>query len=104
MHLIGSPATPFVRRCLTAARSQGPETAAEPTPGGVMLSGAFRAIGPMARSPVPAPDGGGYGGESGTIAAWPGEETRRAFGIIMARPARPARAETRTVRREERNA
>jgi len=70
MHLIGSPASPFVQRCLIVARAKGHEIAVEPPPGGSMQSDAFRAISPMGRIPVLALDDGGHLCESGAITAY----------------------------------
>jgi glutathione S-transferase len=70
LHLIGSPASPFLQRCAIVARAKGHDIAIAPVPGGSMQSAAFLAISPMGRIPVLALDDGDHVCESAAIAAY----------------------------------
>ena len=70
MHLIGSPASPFVQRCAIIARSKGLDIEIAPIPGGAMHSPEFQALSPMGRIPLLVLDDGTHICESSAIAAY----------------------------------
>ncbi|HZV58538.1 MAG TPA: glutathione S-transferase family protein [Sphingobium sp.] len=70
MHLIGSPASPFVQRCAIVARAKGLDIAIEPPPGGAIHSAEFQAMAPMGRIPLLVLDDGSRICESAAIAAY----------------------------------
>ncbi|MBO9576263.1 MAG: glutathione S-transferase family protein [Sphingobium sp.] len=70
MHLIGSPASPFVQRCAIVARAKGLDIEIAPPPGGQIHSPEFQAMAPMGRIPLLALDDGTYICESQAISAY----------------------------------
>jgi glutathione S-transferase len=70
MHLIGSPASPFLQRCAIVARAKGQDIAILPPPGGSLQSEEFLAISPMGRIPILALDDGSHLCESAAIASY----------------------------------
>jgi len=90
MHLIGSLASPFVHRCLIAARAKGHDLAVSPPPGGSMQSAEFQAVSPMGRIPLLALDDGSHICESAAIVAYL-DETLDGPALLPAAPAARAR-------------
>jgi glutathione S-transferase len=70
MRLYGITPSPFVQRCLLAARAKGHDIDLAPLPGGSVQAPEFQAISPMGRVPLLELDDGSYLSESGAIASY----------------------------------
>lgn len=70
MLIYGIAVSPYVQRCLMAARGKGHELDLRPVPGGVIHSPEFQAISPMGRIPLLELDDGTRICESAAITAY----------------------------------